>query len=83
MKNTGMNRKLDVLGRIVIPAEIRRSLDLKEGAVLEISMEQDQIILAPRRDSCVFCGGQSELTAFGGRKVCPSCVSGLAGKASA
>lgn len=37
IKNTGMNRKLDVLGRIVIPAEIRKSLDLKEGGVLDIS----------------------------------------------
>ncbi|HEU4866850.1 MAG TPA: AbrB/MazE/SpoVT family DNA-binding domain-containing protein, partial [Actinomycetota bacterium] len=44
-----MNRKLDVLGRIVIPAEIRKSLDLKEGGVLDISLEEDRIILTPRQ----------------------------------
>lgn len=78
-----MNRKLDVLGRIVIPAEIRKSLDLKEGAVLEISLEEERIILSPRQDSCVFCGAQSELRAYGGRKVCPGCVRGLLQEASA
>lgn len=77
MKNTGMNRKLDVLGRIVIPAEIRKSLDLKEGGVLDISLEEDRIILTPRQDACVFCGGRSELKTYSGRMVCSSCLSGL------
>lgn len=77
MKNTGMNRKLDVLGRIVIPAEIRKSLDLKEGGVLDISLEEDRIILTPRQDSCVFCGGRSELKGYGGRMICSSCLAGL------
>jgi transcriptional pleiotropic regulator of transition state genes len=77
MKNTGMNRKLDVLGRIVIPAEIRKSLDLKEGGVLDISLEDDRIILTPRQDSCVFCGSRSELKGYGGRMICSSCLTGL------
>jgi transcriptional pleiotropic regulator of transition state genes len=77
MKNTGMNRKLDVLGRIVIPAEIRKSLDLKEGGVLDISLEDDRIILTPRQDSCVFCGERSELKGYGGRMICSSCIAGL------
>lgn len=77
MKNTGMNRKLDVLGRIVIPAEIRKSLDLKEGGVLDISMEDDRIILTPRQDSCVFCGEKSDLKGYSGRMVCTGCLAGL------
>lgn len=77
MKNTGMNRKLDVLGRIVIPAEIRKSLDLREGGVLEISLEEDRIILTPRQDSCVFCGSKSELKGYSGRMICSSCLAGL------
>lgn len=78
MKNTGMSRKLDVLGRIVIPAEIRKSLDLKEGGALDISMDEDRIVLTPRRDACVFCGSETDLKSYEGRKVCPSCVSSLA-----
>lgn len=77
LKNTGMNRKLDVLGRIVIPAEIRKSLDLKEGGVLDISLEEDRIILTPRQDSCVFCGSRSELKEYSGRMICSSCIVGL------
>ncbi len=77
IKNTGMNRKLDVLGRIVIPAEIRKSLDLKEGGVLDISLDEDRIILTPRQDACVFCGGRSELKGYGGRMICSSCLAGL------
>lgn len=77
MKNTGMNRKLDVLGRIVIPAEIRKSLDLKEGGLLDISLEDEKIVLIPRRESCVFCGSEKDLKGYEGRMVCPSCISGL------
>lgn len=83
MKNTGMSRKLDVLGRIVIPAEIRRSLDLKEGGVLDISLEEDRIVLTPRQDSCVFCSSTEELKEYGGRMVCSSCFAGLSEAASA
>ena len=78
MKNTGMSRKLDVLGRIVIPAEIRKSLDLKEGGVLEISLDEEKIVLTPRRDACVFCGSETDLKTYEGRLVCPTCIGSLA-----
>ena len=77
MKKTGMSRKLDVLGRIVIPAEIRKSLEAKEGFVFDISMDGDNIILTPRRDHCVFCGSEKDLKTYGGRKVCPKCIGKL------
>jgi AbrB family transcriptional regulator, transcriptional pleiotropic regulator of transition state genes len=82
MKNTGMSRKLDDLGRIVIPAEIRKSLELREGGVLDISVDNERIILTSRPDSCVFCGAQNDLTEFKHRKICVSCRSGLAGYSS-
>ncbi|MGQ0680603.1 MAG: AbrB/MazE/SpoVT family DNA-binding domain-containing protein [Actinomycetota bacterium] len=72
-----MSRKLDVLGRIVIPAEIRKSLDLREGGVLDISLEEEKIILNPRRDSCVFTGAETDLISFEGRKVSRSVLPGL------
>jgi transcriptional pleiotropic regulator of transition state genes len=78
MKNTGMSRKLDVLGRIVIPAEIRKSLDLKEGGVLDISLDEEKIVLTPRRDACVFCGSETDLKGYEGRMVCSDCLGALA-----
>jgi AbrB family transcriptional regulator, transcriptional pleiotropic regulator of transition state genes len=77
MKNTGMSRKLDDLGRIVIPAEIRKSLSLKVGGVLDISVEDDRIILTSRQDSCVFCSSPRDLHEFKDRMVCSSCASAL------
>jgi transcriptional pleiotropic regulator of transition state genes len=82
MKNTGMSRKLDDLGRIVIPAEIRKSLSLKVGGVLDISVEDERIILTSRQDSCVFCGAKNDLNEFKQRMVCVTCNSALAGLGS-
>lgn len=77
MKNTGMSRKLDDLGRIVIPAEIRKSLALKVGGVLDISVEDDRIILTSRQDSCVFCSSRTDLSEFKQQMVCSTCASSL------
>ena len=82
MKNTGMNRKLDVLGRIVIPAEIRKSLSLVEGGQLEISLDEWRIILEPTKDSCALCGGRNFLHQFGDKSVCSSCREGIVGQAA-
>ncbi len=79
--NTGVSRKVDDLGRIVLPAELRRSFGLKEGAELEISVEEDRIILTPRRNACVFCGTQTDLKEFQGRMICTRCVGELSGSA--
>ena len=77
MKNTGMSRKLDDLGRIVIPAEIRRSLSLEIGGVLDISVDGDRIILTSRKDSCVFCGSNEDLSEFKERMICVTCCNAL------
>ncbi|MGH2773567.1 MAG: AbrB/MazE/SpoVT family DNA-binding domain-containing protein [Actinomycetota bacterium] len=83
MKNTGMHRKVDDLGRIVLPAELRRSLGLKEGSKLDISVEEDRIVLSPRQETCVFCESRSDLKDFKGRGVCSGCWNEINGGAAA
>jgi AbrB family transcriptional regulator, transcriptional pleiotropic regulator of transition state genes len=74
MKPTGDVRKLDELGRIVIPIDVRRSFEIKEGTPIEISVDDDRIVLNKFIPRCVFCGGQSvDSGTFGGRVICPPC----------
>ena len=74
MKATGMTRGLDKLGRIVIPRELRKSLDLvEEKDSLEFFVEGEKIILRKYAPGCVFCGGMKDLFSFGGQNVCGCC----------
>lgn len=79
MKSTGMSRKVDDLGRIVIPAEMRKGFGIKEGDHLDISVEGDQIIFSKKQDVCVFCGGSADLKEFKNRMVCAGCIGELTG----
>lgn len=79
MRSTGMARKVDDLGRVVVPAEMRRSFGIKEGDYLDISVEGERIILAKREDACVFCRASEDLKDFRGRQVCAGCVDELSG----
>ena len=63
MKATGIIRKVDELGRIVLPIEIRRTMDIVERDEIEIFMDGDQIILQKFQPSCVFCGSTRNLVA--------------------
>lgn len=74
-----MHRRVDDLGRIVLPAELRRSLGLKEGSTLDISVDEDRIVLMPRRESCVFCGSRSDLKDFKEKTMCSACWSEISG----
>lgn len=78
MKTTGVSRKIDDLGRLVLPAEIRRRFGLNEGAHVDIQVDGEMILLSKVEDSCVFCGGIEQLRGFRNRKVCAACVSQLA-----
>ena len=73
MKSTGIIRKVDDLGRIVLPIELRRMLDIAERDELEIYMENDRIILQKYEPACVFCGSSDGITDFKGRNVCKKC----------
>jgi AbrB family transcriptional regulator, transcriptional pleiotropic regulator of transition state genes len=78
MASSGIRRKVDDLGRVVIPAGIRRSLGIREGDPVEVSVEGERVVLAKPRDACVFCGREEErLTPFRGRLVCRDCLGSL------
>ena len=77
MKSTGIVRKVDELGRIVIPIELRRTLDIAEKDSLEIFVDGERIILAKHEDSCVFCGKAKNLTVYRGKNICESCLEEL------
>jgi transcriptional pleiotropic regulator of transition state genes len=72
-----MVRKIDDLGRIVVPAETRRLFNISEGDELAISVEQDAIVLRRLQAVCVFCGGTEEVTPYRSRGLCRSCRSEL------
>jgi transcriptional pleiotropic regulator of transition state genes len=73
MKSTGMYRKVDDLGRIVLPSELRKSLGIGVGDRLAISVDGPQIILARMDDACAICGSTEKLSAVKGRHVCAAC----------
>ena len=77
MKSTGIIRKVDELGRIVLPIELRRVLDIAERDELEIFTQNDQIILQKYQTSCVFCGTTRELSLYKGKHVCGTCIRNL------
>ena len=80
MKSTGIVRKVDQLGRIVLPIELRRNLDISEHDPLEIYVSEDTVILKKFQASCVLCGGQrGGLIDYRGKKVCGSCIKALKG----
>lgn len=74
MKSTGIIRKVDELGRIVLPIELRRVLDIAERDELEIFMENDRIILQKYEPSCIFCASSKGLVSYKGKNVCQACV---------
>lgn len=81
MKSTGMVRKIDELGRIVIPKEMRRTFDLKENVdALEIFVDDNMIVLKKYEPSCVFCNSSKDIHTFKGRNVCSACAAELSGK---
>lgn len=74
MRSIGIVRKVDELGRIVIPVELRRTMGIAEKDPLEIHVNGDAIILQKYRPRCVFCGGVDEVGEFKGRNVCRRCI---------
>ena len=79
MKSTGIVRKVDELGRIVLPIEMRRTLDISERDALEIYVEGTSIILKKHESACVFCGGAKNVSEFKGKNLCSACLAELQG----
>ena len=77
MKSTGVVRKIDELGRIVLPSELRRVFGINEGDELEISVDGERVILQKRQDLCTFCGGDGTSVKFRERRICESCLTAI------
>lgn len=77
MKSTGIVRKVDELGRIVLPIELRRNLDIEERDPIEIYLEGDKIILQKYEPACLFCGSSAGLAQYRGKNVCRDCARNL------
>lgn len=74
MKSTGIARRVDELGRIVLPIELRRALDISERDALEIYVDGSSIVLRKPDDACVFCSAVRNVTSFRGKCVCRRCL---------
>lgn len=77
MKSTGIVRKVDELGRVVIPIELRRTMDIAERDSLEIYVDGDKIILRKYEPACIFCGNASNVEHFRGKNVCRDCIQAI------
>jgi transcriptional pleiotropic regulator of transition state genes len=74
MKSTGIVRKVDELGRVVIPIELRRTLGIGEKDALEIYVDGERIMLKKYEPACIFCGNAENVTYFKGKIVCNECL---------
>lgn len=77
MNSTGITRKLDELGRIVLPMEIRTKFDINPKDALEIFIEDDKIILKKYQPCCIFCGSTTDNVLFNDKRVCKCCIEKL------
>ena len=74
MKSTGIVRKIDDLGRMVIPAELRRTLNIETKDALEIFIDGEKIILKKYEPACIFCNNAANITTFNGKNICQECL---------
>lgn len=77
LKSTGIVRKVDELGRIVLPIELRRTLDIAEKDSLEIYMDGPSIVLKKYQPACIFCDDAKDVIVFHGKNICPKCIRSL------
>ena len=77
MRSTGIVRKVDELGRIVLPVELRRTLDIAEREELEIYLDDDKVVLRKYEPSCLFCGDADDVILFKDKRICRNCLAEL------
>lgn len=77
MKSTGIVRRIDSLGRFVIPIELRNVMDISTSDAIEIFTDDDRIILKKYHPACMFCGNADKITYFKGKLVCQDCLEEL------
>lgn len=74
MKSTGIVRKIDNLGRVVLPIELRRTFDLNKEDPVEIFLDDEFILLKKYQPSCIFCNEASDVISFNGKLICKDCL---------
>ncbi len=74
MKSTGIVRKVDELGRIVLPIELRRTLGIEEKDRIEIFVDGESIVLRKYQPACIFCDNAKDIINYKGRNICPDCI---------
>lgn len=74
MKSTGIIRRIDELGRIVLPAGLRRSMDIGKAETMEIFVDGDAIVLKKYHPACIFCDSGRDISRFKGKTVCGKCL---------
>ena len=77
MKTTGIIRKLDELGRVVIPMEIRKKLEIEQKDPIEIYLDGNSIILKKYEVGCIFCNSPKDLNRFQDKFICKKCLQKL------
>lgn len=83
MKATGIVRRVDELGRVVLPVELRRTLDISDRDALEIFVDDERIVLRKYQPDCIFCGSMEEIQQYKGKPICANCLGEMGTKISA
>lgn len=78
MKSTGIVRRVDELGRVVIPIELRNKLKISEKDPMEIYVDGSSIILKKFEETCVFCGSAKNVVDYKGKLICTKCLEQIA-----
>ena len=80
MKSTCIVRKVDELGRIVLPIELRRTLGIEEKDRIEIFVDGESIILRKYQPACIFCDNAKDIINYKGKNICPDCIRAMTEK---
>jgi transcriptional pleiotropic regulator of transition state genes len=76
-RSTGMTRKVDELGRMVLPSELRKRFRIHEGDHLAIHVEEERIVLTKVETGCVFCDSTDGLVNFRDKLICKDCKASI------
>lgn len=74
MKSTGVVRKVDELGRVVLPSSIRAHMDIKANDAMEIFTDGERIVLQKYQPACIFCNDVDNVVFFNGKRICAACL---------
>lgn len=77
MRSTGIVRRVDELGRVVLPKELRETMDISEKAHLEIFTEENMIVLKKYEPDCIFCRNAKNVVNYKGKNICHDCLKEL------